>query len=79
MGNGEGKAMTKAELIKALEPYPDDMEVMVDFWNDAVTEVNEVREVQIETKEIPWVGGGYPIMHPALNPKTVIHLAQRTY
>jgi hypothetical protein len=71
--------MTKAELIKALEQYPDDMEVVVDLWNDAVIELETVEEVQIETKIVPWVGGGYPIMHPAPNPKTVIHLAQRTY
>jgi hypothetical protein len=58
--------MTKAELIKALEPYDDDMEVV--FWDNEWANYEEINTIRVITVERIRTTGEYKTYTSLKNP-----------
>lgn len=51
--------MTKAELLKAIEQYPDDAPIVVNFYEGGLVKVAEVSYIEIasfEERSCSWIG-----------------------
>ena len=43
--------MTKSELIELLKPYPGDIKILVDGYEDGFDDVNSFQEIEVELLE----------------------------